>query len=68
MTNEELENLLVKSKIRFDDEDWIKKTVQEHFNIKKEFFKEYFEDVEDYNKCISQLKMDLELSNNVKLV
>jgi hypothetical protein len=39
MTNEELENLLVKSKIRFDDEDWIKKQFKSILILKKNFLK-----------------------------
>jgi len=66
-SKEQLKEMLEKSQIRFNDPYWVKKTVQEHFDIKRESFKEYFDNINDYNECINQLKADLELFHGTTL-
>ena len=66
-SKKDLEVMLGKSRIRFDDPVWVKKIVQEHFDIKRESFKDYYENLDDYNECINQLKKDLENYHNITL-
>ena len=63
----DLDKKLEECRIKFNNKNWITNAVQQHFDIKKESFKDYFTNKEDYNQCIKQLKKDLEQTHNVKL-